>query len=153
MISSFRTRDLLAGGLAIAFGLFYLIEALSYNLGTATRMGPGYFPFGLGLLMVALGIAIIVFDARSPEQENDEPEAFIPSRRALLFLPASILVFAFVVGRFGLAPATFLAIFLSTFADRSISLLKGFVIALVMTVLCVLIFRVGLGMQVRAFIW
>ncbi len=53
------TRDLIAGALiAMTGGLIAAQAGLSYDLGTLRRMGPGMFPFGLGLLMVGLGVVI-----------------------------------------------------------------------------------------------
>ena len=50
-------KDLLAGLVFIVFGLAFAIAASRYQLGTAFRMGPGYFPVVLGGCLVLLGRA------------------------------------------------------------------------------------------------
>ena len=55
-----RVKDLLAGLVFIAFGLAFAIAASRYQLGTAFRMGPGYFPVVLGGCLVLLGVLIVV---------------------------------------------------------------------------------------------
>ena len=51
-------RDLLAGLLFAAFGVVALVISRAYEIGAASRMGPGYFPRMLGLLLVVLGAAL-----------------------------------------------------------------------------------------------
>jgi putative tricarboxylic transport membrane protein len=51
-------RDFWAGALFVAFGMAAVILGSRYNLGTAARMGPGYFPRILGILLIALGAII-----------------------------------------------------------------------------------------------
>ena len=48
-------KDFFAGVLFIAFGLGAIIVGSNYTLGTAARMGPGYFPRILGGLLVRAG--------------------------------------------------------------------------------------------------
>ena len=48
-------KDFFAGLLFIAFGIAAIVIGSNYALGTAARMGPGYFPRILGILLIALG--------------------------------------------------------------------------------------------------
>jgi len=48
-------KDFGAGIMYMVFGLFFALNALNYKMGTAAKMGPGYFPFWLGALLTALG--------------------------------------------------------------------------------------------------
>ena len=48
-------KDFFAGLLFIAFGIAAIAIGSNYPLGTAARMGPGYFPRILGILLIALG--------------------------------------------------------------------------------------------------
>jgi len=50
-----NARDVVAGLLFMAFGAVALVMAQSYAIGTAARMGPGYFPRLLGFLLLGLG--------------------------------------------------------------------------------------------------
>jgi hypothetical protein len=52
--------DILGGALLVAFGLGVGFYAQRYNIGTLTRMGPGFFPAALGFLLALLGLAILL---------------------------------------------------------------------------------------------
>ncbi len=58
-------RDFWAGVMFAVIGGGFAGIAVTYKLGTAARMGPGYFPFFLGLILAGLGIAIIVSATRA----------------------------------------------------------------------------------------
>jgi hypothetical protein len=66
-----NTRDFYAGLLFVAFGVVALVMAQSYSIGTAARMGPGYFPRLLGILLIGLGAvqAIVGIRTSAPRQE------------------------------------------------------------------------------------
>lgn len=53
-------RDFGAGIMYMVIGLFFAIMATNYPMGTAAKMGPGYFPFYLGILMFLLGLLVAV---------------------------------------------------------------------------------------------
>jgi Tripartite tricarboxylate transporter TctB family len=54
-------KDFWAGLMFIAFGGFFMLWALThYQMGTAVRMGPAYFPAVLGGLLVFLGILVLI---------------------------------------------------------------------------------------------
>lgn len=53
-------KDFWAGLMFIGFGLFFFIVARNYNMGTALRMGPAYFPTVLGGMLIVLGAATTI---------------------------------------------------------------------------------------------
>jgi hypothetical protein len=53
-------KDFWAGLMFLAFGLAFAIIARNYQMGTAVRMGPAYFPTVLGGLLAVLGAVILV---------------------------------------------------------------------------------------------
>lgn len=152
-----KKSEVAAGTMVALFGLFFSLEALGYSLGTPARIGPGYFPLAVGIILLILGLAIAVIEgglAGRPADRDEPPSAAGRIHwRAIIILPVSILVFGLVVGRFGLAPAVFLAVLVSTLADRQIALARSLAIAAAMALMGVLIFRLGLGLQVQAFTW
>ncbi len=52
--------DLLAGLFFILAGFAFLATAQSYDLGSAARMGPGYFPSAVAGVLILLGAAIAI---------------------------------------------------------------------------------------------
>ena len=137
-------RDQIAGLIFVAFGLAFAGTALTYDLGSALRMGPGYFPLVLGGLLVLLGLAIAAEGYMRGEGSADRAN---PLARAAL-PHAAVLVFGLSVRRLGLAPALFLAVLLAAFSSERTSLLAALAMAAGLTVVCVLIFVEGLGMPV-----
>ncbi len=68
-------RDFWAGAMFIAFGLFFLIASSEYQMGSAVRMGPAYFPSVLGGLLAVLGAAVFLrgFLSKIPHTVNVFP--------------------------------------------------------------------------------
>jgi hypothetical protein len=81
-------KDFWAGLMFIAFGLFAAIFAYAnYQMGTAVRMGPAYFPAVLGGLLAVLGLLVLI-------------EAFALEDRHALHLPFNIVDFAIAIAIF-----------------------------------------------------
>ena len=103
---SFDRTNVLCGAIFVAFGAFFAIQALGMEIGTAFRMGPGFFPLGLAGILILLGLIIIIQATRV----QGEPVGPIAWRGALLILPAPI-VFGLTVRGLGFVPAVFITAF------------------------------------------
>ena len=136
-------KDSLAGLAFVAFGLFFAIAALTYDVGSTLRMGPGYFPLVLGGLLVVLGGVIIVkgFVDGEGGEVGDVPW------RALVLILGAVVFFGVTIRGLGLVPATFVAALLSAFASSRNSVVSAVAIAVGLTVMCVLVFVVGLSLR------
>ena len=64
-------KDFGAGIMYMVFGLFFALNALNYKMGTAAKMGPGYFPLLLGILLAVIG-AFIMFKALTVETPDGD---------------------------------------------------------------------------------
>ena len=64
-------RDFWSGLMFVAVGIGFAWGATNYSFGAAARPGPGYFPFGLGILLAILG-AFILFESLVVETEDGE---------------------------------------------------------------------------------
>lgn len=140
-------KDLLAGLVFIAFGLAFGYASLTYELGTATRMGPGYFPLVLAGILTLLGIVILFKGITAPSEEPMGPTPWFAG--ALLI--GALFIFGFTVRGLGLVPALMIAVFMSAFASRRTSVVGAAVMTVGLTVLCVLIFVYALGLPLRMF--
>lgn len=89
-------KDVYAGALLSLVGLAFAWGATSYTLGTSARMGPGYFPLMLGVLLAVLGLVIMLRAWRlKPEQRQAVgPWAWKP----LFFIVAGNLLFGVLLG-------------------------------------------------------
>ncbi|MGO4390849.1 tripartite tricarboxylate transporter TctB family protein [Variovorax sp. M-6] len=110
-------RDFFAGAIFCAFGVAFAWGATTYNVGTGARMGPGYFPLIVGILIAIMG-ALIVLKSLSVETEDGEPIGRI-AWRPLAFIIGANLVFGVLLGGLpgiGLPPmGLIVAIYVLTF--------------------------------------
>lgn len=105
-------RDFWAGTLYILFGLGAVLIARSYPFGSATRMGPGYFPTVLGVILALLGLLSLLRAFRS----DGKPVGAI-AWKPLLAITGGTALFAFLLPRVGLPLA--LAVLILTSAAIS----------------------------------
>jgi hypothetical protein len=138
-------KDVLAGLVFVAFGLAFAGTAWTYNVGTALRMGPGYFPLVLGIVLTLLGLLIVIEGIVAGEKE---PLGAVPWR-ALILLTVAVLFFGFTVRRLGLAPSLFVTVLLAAFSSQRTGVLGAVAMAIGLTAFCILVFVYGLGMPVR----
>jgi len=108
-------KDLLAGLVFVGVGAAFGYAATGYPLGTAFRMGPGYFPLILAGALVVLGAAIMI-KGLTPAAA-DEASGPVPWR-GMLLLVAALIFFGTTVRGLGLGPALFVAAFLAALASR-----------------------------------
>jgi hypothetical protein len=133
-------RDFWAGLMFIAFGLFFAIVAqLNYQMGTAVRMGPAYFPTVLGGLLAVLG-AIVFFMSFSVEGTPVPKFHFRP----LLFILVSSLAFAYLLKPLGLVLATAILIFISAYGGHEFKFKEVAILTGVLVIFSVLVFVKGL---------
>ncbi|WP_342641100.1 tripartite tricarboxylate transporter TctB family protein [Rhodoligotrophos ferricapiens] len=140
-------RDILAGVIFAGFGLAFAIASLGYDLGTPLRMGPGYFPLVLAVVLIALGLAIA---GKALVDVGVEPLGGIPWRGLVLLLAAPV-IFGLTIKGLGLAPSLFVTALMSAFASRRTPLSVAVLLAALLTLFCVLIFVYGLGITVPVF--
>jgi hypothetical protein len=139
--------DAIGGALLIAAGIWFALYSLNYNLGTARRMGPAYFPFGIGCLIVLLGIICLL-----PALRRAGPLPVI-EWRPFFFICLGVLAFSVFMGRFGLVPATVALTLVSAFAEERPHMLTAIVLAATLCLIGVGIFSWGLGIPMPVLRW
>jgi hypothetical protein len=107
-----RDTDVIGGVLTLGIAAGVLIESSGYGYGTILRMGPGYFPTVLGILLLGLGLALT---ARGLARQG-EPIA-VPQLRPVVLIGAAITLFALTLPTFGLASAIMLLVTVSAYAS------------------------------------
>ena len=140
-----RTAGLIGGGLAILAGLAVVWVGAGYEVGTARRMGPGWFPVALGWLMAGLGLLLAAASLRRPEPA--EPADL----RALLAVGAGIAAFAALLERAGLVPAALALVLIAGMGGTRLSLPRQLLLAAGLTGMSLLVFRLGLGLPLKPF--
>lgn len=139
-------KDFWSGLMFVVVGIAFAWGALYYSFGTSARPGPGYFPFGLGILLAVLG-AFILFEALTIETEDGEPIGKI-AWKPLSIIVASILVFALVLPRMGLAIALPIMVIMSSMASNEFTWRGSIINAAILTVFSWAVFLKGLGLTV-----
>ncbi|WP_127104491.1 tripartite tricarboxylate transporter TctB family protein [Pararhodobacter zhoushanensis] len=142
-----RAEDLIAAFVTGGIGLFIVIESMSYRLGTLRSMGPGYFPAIIGGTMLVLAVIMLLTAQRSERLFSLERGQV----RGVLFLTAAFGAFALTIESLGLLVSVTSAVFLAALANPNTKWPLALILAVCTAVVCVLIFRVGLGLQMRAY--
>ena len=93
-------RDFWSGLMFVVVGLGFAWGATNYSFGQSARPGPGYFPFGLGILLAALG-ALVLFEALTIETEDGEPIGKI-AWKPLGFIVGTVAVFGWALPHLGM---------------------------------------------------
>jgi putative tricarboxylic transport membrane protein len=139
-------KDVLAGLMFMAVAVFGLWASRNYPIGTALRMSTGYVPRLLCWTLLLLGVVIFWLGVRA----SDERGAFAGVRawRPLVFVPASLLVFAYTLDRFGVVIATILLVAVGSIANREIRPLEVAASAVVLVLLTLAIFIWGLELPI-----
>ena len=134
--------DFWAGLLFGGFGLFVsLYAATHYQIGSAIRMGPGYFPICIGALVALLGLALLVTSLRVPGPRLPR----VPLRPVALIL-ASGVAFGYLLKPLGLVVATVVLVLVSALGGHEFRWREALVLAAVLTVFSIGVFVYGLGL-------
>jgi hypothetical protein len=145
-------KKLASGLFFLGVGVVAVVWAQEYPLGTVLRMGPGYFPLLLGCVLVVLGAISIIQALRAGKSiPTDLPPGL--SLEPLVLIVLSIVSFGLLIGRFGLIPALFAAIFLACLRRAISRPLEILLIFAVLATFCGLVFVYLLGMPIKLFAW
>lgn len=133
---------LFSAGLVGAFGLFLVLAQPTLQMGTASAMGPGYFPRLIGYLLVLVAALIAIFD------RSTEPEA-VAWRPAGTILGA-VLLFGLLVQPFGFVPASILSTVVAAIGDKAFRVGPSIGVGVVLALFVWLVFGLGLGIRMPA---
>jgi hypothetical protein len=139
----FASKDFLAGGLYMAFGLLGLWLGRTLDAGTASAMEAGYFPRLVCALLIAVGAALA---ATALWRAGEAPER--GRWRPLVFVTLSCLAFAFLLHPLGLVLTLLISILLACLAGGNIRPLPFLLLCLVLIVANVGIFVLALRIQI-----
>lgn len=142
-----RPKDLFSGLIFAMIGIFAFLSAQTYEIGTPTRMGPGFLPAAVGLILVGTGLALMVKALRLSAQEPIEHHDIMP----LLLILAGVVAFALMIEPFGLIPALFGLVVLSCGHRLLRHPLEVLAIFIALSLFCSLLFVQFLGQNLSLF--
>jgi hypothetical protein len=133
-------KDFWTGLLYIFFGASAIVIARDYNMGTALRMGPAFFPTILGAVLAVIGAIAVIRSFIAP---GTPIGGF--SFKGLVLVTLSVVVFGFLVRGAGLVVALPLLVIISAYASTRFRWRTTLMMAAGLTIFCALVFVKGLG--------
>lgn len=140
------TLRFVVAGILGAIGLTAFVIALGYDFGSARRMGPGYFPVVLSGILTLLALSEMVSSVL-------KSEAIQIDWRPLTAILAAVAGFAVAMYLFGMIPALFVVIGLTTLSQPKFGWKPALILAVVTSVGSWLLFTRFLGMTMPLFDW
>ncbi|MDO8251900.1 MAG: tripartite tricarboxylate transporter TctB family protein [Rhodoferax sp.] len=146
-------KDFFSGLMFMVVGVAFAWGASTYNIGSGARMGPGYFPLMLGVLLAILG-AVITFTSMVVETEDGEKIGKW-AWKPLFFIISANLVFGLALGglpnigipAMGLIVGIYALTFIASLAGEEFKLKEVVILATVLAIMSYLAFIVLLKLQ------
>jgi Tripartite tricarboxylate transporter TctB family len=135
-------KDFWSGLMFVASGLFFALWAIThYQMGTAVRMGPAYFPAMLGGLLVVLGLIIL---ASSLVMEGPKvPQFFF---RPLLMISLGLVLYGYLMKPLGLVGATAALVYVGALGGHEFRWKEVTILYVILILFSWLVFVKGLSL-------
>ncbi len=146
-------KTFFSGLMFTAVGAAFALGADNYTIGSAARMGPGYFPMLVGALLTVLGLAVTI-SGLTVHTPDGEPIGRIAWKPLCLIIGANLLFGVLLAGlhsiglpAMGLIVAIYALVVVACMAGSSFSMRTALILATVLAVGSYLTFIVGLKLQ------
>lgn len=146
-------KDFFAGLMFMGVGVAFAWGATTYNIGTGARMGPGYFPLMLGVLLAVIGAAI-TFTALVVETEGGDKIGKIAWQPLIFIILANVVFGVLLAGlpslklpAFGLIVGIYALVFIASMAEAGWKFRTTLILATVLAIGSYLAFVVALKLQ------
>ncbi len=144
-------KEYCGGALMGVIGLSVALQGSTYEIGTLSHMGPGFFPVTLGVMLTITGLLIIIAAFLRPEVQSGE--SLRPEWKGWICIGASIVAFVVLGSYGGLLPAAFAIVFIAALGDRLNTLRSALTLAVGMVGIAVVVFWWGLQIQLPLLRW
>jgi hypothetical protein len=128
-------------------GAFLVWQGSEYPFGSLTRMGPGFFPVALGIILMGFGVVLL---AEVSHLDTPPPDL---KARPFMMIFAGLVAFAFMLERFGLVPAAVALTAISALGDRPVRPRAIAATAAVVAAIGYFVFLRGFGLQLDSIRW
>ena len=139
-------KDFWSGLMFLTVGILFAWGATLYKFGSSARPGPGYFPFGLGVLLAILG-AFILFKALTIEVEGGDPIGKW-AWKPLGVITAAVFIMGVLLPRLGMMVSLPLLVIIAAWAGDEFHWKDALINAAVLTVGSWGIFIYGLKLTI-----
>jgi Tripartite tricarboxylate transporter TctB family len=134
-------RDYYAGALMLLLGVGAAVTGTGYKFGTLARMGPGFMPVVLGIVLAFLGLLIAgtALGSFEPDEKNFLPDN--PQWFGWFCIIAGPIAFI-ILGQYGgMIPAVFACVFVCALGDKTATYKSSAILAAGVTVFGVVLFH------------
>lgn len=138
-------KDVAAGLIYILFGIGFSLGALNYKLGDPARMGPGWFPFWIGVLLAVVGVATAA-GGMAPNAAEEKVKRVDP--RALAWILGAVVLFGVLLQPMGLVASLAVLIIVSSMASHEFTWKGALVSTVVLIAFSVGVFIKGISLQI-----
>ena len=150
-------KNFWGGMLFVALGLLFAVIAkgikfgdsallAGYSMGTPARMGPGFFPFYLGLILIALGLVIAFSGLKVHERDPGQVDRF--HWKPIFFVLGAVLLFGVILKAVGMLIAGIILVVMASMGSADFRLKRTLVLAVALVIFCALVFVVGLKLPI-----
>lgn len=150
MKTRLNLKDFLTSLMFILSGAGAMFFSAAYKLGKAADMGPGYFPFALGAILVLIGIALGLKSIMAAPGTHSSISIRV---KPVMMILLSVLVFGFSLEHLGLLTSVVLLVILSSLAGDEFRLKEVLVNTLVLTLAVYVIFVYFLEFRLPLLPW
>ncbi len=148
-------RDFFSGVMFTVVGIAFAWGASTYNVGNGARMGPGYFPLMLGIVMALIGLGIM-FSGLTVETEDGEPIGKWAWKQ-IVFIIGANLAFGVLLGglpsigipAMGMIIAIYALVLIASLAGNEFNLPKVLILATVLAIGSYVAFIWALKLQIQ----
>ncbi len=137
-------RDFGAGIMYMVIGLFFTVVATQYPMGTTAKMGPGYFPFYLGILMTLLGLLVLIKSMGAKAAIESIPKF---NWKVMAQITGSVVLYGLLLPRMGFLVAVVVLVLVSASASKEFSWKGSLLNASFLVIFTYSAFVVGLKLQ------
>jgi Tripartite tricarboxylate transporter TctB family len=147
----FKSQDFWSGCAFTAFGVATVVLARSHALGTAGRMGPGYFPTILGVLLAGIGVVMLVRSVVTARAESESIGRIdVPLLARVL---VAVAAFALLLNPLGLVLTAVIVVVVASWAGHEFRLGEALLNGAALALLSYFLFVRALGQTIPVWPW
>ncbi len=137
-------KDFASGLMFILVGFGFSWVARGYSMGTAAKMGPGYFPFWLGIVLALLG-ALVLLGSLSSKAEQDSLARW--DIKTLLWILGAVVLFGLMLKPLGMVLSVLVLVLVSSMASHEFSWKGAILNAIILVLISMGAFVYGINLQ------
>lgn len=142
----FKQQDFVSGLLLGSVGAAGLFFGRDYPIGSASQMGPGYFPIGLSFGILVVGLLLVIKSLVTGDLLIERIHL-----RSVGFVVVAMVAFGLTIERASLAVATFLLISIGSLGSQEARPREVLLVYVSLTIAAAALFIIGLGLPIRIF--